>query len=135
MPLKTVFAAILITGLSGPALAGAVLPIGGIFGNEAGCHFFMSGDVLNEDFLVLTPDTVTSRATACYFVELIPHRADVHALSASCSGGIGGGGDEVLVSDHGERGIFVTLPGRAEQGPLFPCPGTEGLFRTPGVQV
>ena len=43
-----------------PALADAVLPIGGVFGNASGCTFFMTGRGAGDDLMLLTPDTFTA---------------------------------------------------------------------------
>lgn len=118
-----------------PALA-AVLPIEGIFGTEDGCAFFMSGDENGNDIVVLTPDTFTARGRGCYFEELIDSIGDDIAITATCHADmeLGSTTEIVRVIDNAPNGITVELIGLGEYGPLFPCPGTEGLFRR-GVQT
>jgi hypothetical protein len=121
--------------ITAPTFA-AVLPIDGIFGTEEGCAFFMSGDRRAENIVVLTPDTFTARGRGCYFEELIDSIGDDIAIEATCHADmeLGSTTEIVRVIDNAPYGIIVELIGLGEYGPLFPCPGTEGLFR-PGVQV
>jgi hypothetical protein len=118
-------------------LADAVLPIAGIFGNGNGCHFFMTGDVLGDDLLVLTPDTFSSFATACYFEALIADHGNAYEIAASCSneGEEGSSKSSIVVSDRGARGMFVAFEGLEEFGPMLPCPGTESLFPERGTLI
>ena len=122
--------------VASPALANAVLPIEGIFGTEDGCAFFMTGDPDLADIIVLTPDTFTARGRGCYFVEMIDRIGDDIAISAICHADMemGSTSEVVRVIDNAPNGITVELIGLGEYGPLFPCPGTEGLFRR-GVQI
>jgi hypothetical protein len=128
---------LVIAGLSSPALADAVLPIGGAFGNEVGCNFFMSGQIENDEVVLVTPDTFTTYASGCYFEALRSELDHVYKLAASCtSEGEEGSTDEtIVVTDRGPDGVFVELEGVAEWGPLFTCPGTEELFTGPGTQI
>jgi hypothetical protein len=128
---------LVIAGLSSPVLADAVLPIGGAFGNEIGCNFFMTGQIENDEVLLVTPDTFTTYASGCYFESLRSKEDRVYELDASCtSEGEEGSTDEtIVVTDRGPNGVFVELEGVAEWGPLFMCPGTEELFKGPGTQI
>jgi hypothetical protein len=115
---------------------GAVLPIEGIFGTPDGCEFFMSGDRDLGNIVVLTPDTFTARGRGCYFEELIDTIGDDIAILATCHADMefGSTTEVVRVIDNAPNGITVELIGLGEYGPLFECPGTEGLLRR-GVQV
>jgi hypothetical protein len=130
-----VLIAIGIFACATPAL-GAVLPIEGIFGTEEGCEFFMSGDRDADNIVVLTPDTFTARGRGCFFEELIDSIGDDIAISATCHADmeLGSTTEIVRVIDNAPNGITVELIGLGEYGPLFPCPGTEGLLRR-GVQI
>lgn len=138
MNLRKGAAAVAISILAGPALAEAVLPIHGAFGNEAGCTFFMTGDMTDDSLAVITPDTFTSFATGCYFETLVSREAgEVFELNAAChsEGEDGSFAERLRVVDRGRDGVFVALGKLGDWGPLFRCPGTEGLFETPGVPV
>jgi hypothetical protein len=132
--MRAAFFLILALGTT-PALA-AVLPIDGIFGTPDGCAFFMSGSEDGDDIVVLTPDTFTARGRGCYFEELIDRIGDDIAITATCHADMefGSTTETVRVIDNAPNGITVELIGLGEYGPLFPCPGTEGLFRL-GVQI
>ena len=119
-----------------PAVASAVLPIDGIYGTEDGCAFFMSGNGDGDNIVVLTPDTFTARGRGCYFEKLIDSIGDDIAISATCHADmeLGSTTEIVRVIDNAPNGLTVELIGLGEYGPLFPCPGTEGLLRR-GVQI
>ena len=126
-----------ISMLAGPALAEAVLPIGGAFGNEAGCGFFMTGEMDDDGLAVITPDTFTSFATGCVFETIVSNSKGAFELDAACQseGEQDGFTDRLSVVDRGRDGVFVALETVGDWGPLFRCPGTEGLFEAPGVAV
>ncbi len=46
------------------AASAGVLPLDGAYGNETGCAFFALGEV-NEDMILLTPDTFLNGKTGC----------------------------------------------------------------------
>lgn len=127
--------AIALLGMAGVAEA-AVLPFDGAFGNAAGCHLFLTGEVTGDDLLVLTGDTVSSFAAGCDFLSLVASEGEVFTVEAVCSGegqdhpGL----DRVVVTNRGDAGLFVKLDGLGEWGPLLPCPGLGELF-APGVRV
>jgi hypothetical protein len=123
--------------ISGPVLADAVLPIGGAFGTEAGCDFFMTGQAMDDDWQLITPDTFTTQSTGCYFETLVSKRDGAYELEASCraEGERGSFHDRVSVVDRGRDGVFVALESVGEWGPLHRCPGTEDLFGTSGIEV
>ena len=135
MRVRGVLIAIGLFGCTTPALA-AVLPIDGIFGTSDGCEFFMSGDRDLGDIVVLTPDPFTARGRGCFFEELLDTIGDDIAISATCHADMeyGSTTEIVRVIDNAPNGITVELIGLGEYGPLFECPGTQGLLRR-GVQV
>jgi hypothetical protein len=118
-------------GFASPALAG-VLPFAGVFGNDAGCAFYMTGKA-SPDMVVLTPDTVSSGKGGCDFVSLTATESSGFSVGAVCSGDGHEGMDQVSIADRGEAGFFVSVNGQAEWGPLLACPGIEDL--SPGVRI
>ena len=117
-------ATILLAALATPALAAGVLPIGGAFGNPGGCHYFATGDVPNDDFALLTPDTFASYGTACDFEALVSTENGVFIIRATCQaeGEEGAGPDHLKVIDHGVDGYGVQFEGLEEWGPYKACP-------------
>ena len=130
-------AAVVALGLIGtPALANAVLPLEGIFGNESGCDYFMTGEPGSGDLLLLTPDTLTIHKTGCYFETLIGQSDYSYAIRALCRAEDEEAGTRITVGvfDLAEDGVIVSLVGLRVFGPILPCPGTDGLLRR-GVQI
>ena len=117
--------------LATPALANAVLPLEGIFGNASGCDYFMTGERQSDDLLVLTPDTLTTYGTGCYFESLTARTDYSYTISALCTaeGEEGSSHETVKVFDMAENGLMVELVGVGMFGPIFPCPGTATLFQ------
>jgi hypothetical protein len=128
---KVVAVAVALLGFASPALAG-VVPIAGVFGNEAGCAFYMTGKA-SADMVVLTPDTVSSGTGGCDFISLTATESSGFSVGAVCSGDGHEGIDAVSIADRGEAGFFVSVNGEAEWGPLTACPGVEDL--SPGVRI
>jgi hypothetical protein len=127
-------AAVVIVALASPVLAEGVLPIGGAFGNEAGCAFYMSGDRSLPDLAVITPYTFAAEGGGCHFEELVVDSDDRFELEASCSGGTLAGDRVVAVIGSHIEGYAVRI-GDQHWEDLGLCPGTEVLFAPPGVQV
>ena len=124
--------------LATPAIAQAVLPIDGIFGNAAGCRSFMVGQVVGEDVLLLTPDTVNAYTAGCDFVSMTEHTRTRYAVSAVCSSDASDGPQgawSLEIFDRGHDGMFVRLKGFPEWGPMFLCPDTEEALAPNGVQI
>jgi hypothetical protein len=113
-------------------MADGVLPIAGAFGNASGCAFFMTGQVLGEDLLLLTPDNFSAATTTCHFESLMAEVSDYYVVAATCNGARAS-----QVTVHGEAaGYFVALGETlAEWGPLIACPGAEEVFKPLGVPV
>jgi hypothetical protein len=127
-------ACLMVAMLSGPAVADALLPIGGAFGDEAGCEFFMTGEAGSGSFAVVTPDTFTTESIACYFESLISEEGEDIVLEASC----GKAKNRITVSGSPAEGYFVFVPHADVAigwGRLSRCPGTEELFKPLGLPV
>lgn len=122
--------------LASPALGDAVLPIGGAFGNEAGCDYFMTGARAGDNLVILTPDTFTTAAAGCYFETLVSPVPGAYEVSASCHEE---GESETVKSQLKVRGTasegFTVALADSEWGPLQRCPGTEDLFAPLGIAV
>jgi hypothetical protein len=123
-----------------PALAEGLLPIGGAFGNEAGCLLFETGQAVDDTVVILTPDTFQTYGTGCSFETLVSGKPGAYDLSASCASegdeGEGQFKDKVAVRGSKSAGYTVTIgDGGPEWGPLFTCPGTENLFEPLGLPV
>lgn len=128
---KAIAIAVAMLSFAAPALAG-VVPIVGVFGNDAGCAFYMTGEA-SPDMVVLTPDTVSSGKGGCDFVSLTATESSGFSVGAVCSGDGHEGMDQVSIADRGEAGFFVSVNGQAEWGPLLACQGIEDL--SPGVRI
>jgi hypothetical protein len=130
-------ATLAIATFASPVLADAVLPIGGAFGNEAGCAFYATGNFGDDEMIVVTPYTLTSYATACYFESLVARRVDGRfEIAASCSAeGEDESFDGLVTVQRRPEGVFAAIANVGEWGPLFLCPGTEALFKPLGTPV
>ncbi len=113
--------------ISTPALADGVLPFDGVFGNPNGCHLFATGEMLGDDYLVLTPDTFGSKRIGCDFLALVSSDRVASIVDAVCSPG---GRQQVTVSDIGHDGKSIRLDDTTFIGPLAPCPN---LSTNPGA--
>ena len=63
-------ASVLAVLLAAPATAEP--KIGGNYGDQAGCRLAATGNIESDDLLLLTPGEVTTYATGCTFVQLMP---------------------------------------------------------------
>ena len=126
-----VLIAIGLAALATPVLANAVLPLEGIFGNASGCDYFMTGELGSDDLLLLTPDTLTTYGTGCYFESLTASTHYSYTISALCTaeGEEASSRETVTVFDRAEDGLMVELVNVGLFGPIARCPGTETLFQ------
>jgi len=99
-------ATILFTALATPAFAQGVLPLTGIFGNEAGCHLYATGTKLNDTYQLLTSDTFSSAAIGCDFGVLVSSNEASFTIDAVCSPG---GKSTVRVGDLGPDGLTFSV--------------------------
>lgn len=125
---------LLALAFAAPAAA-AVLPIEGAYGNEAGCAFFLRGEV-GPGIALVTGDTLASPAGACDFVNFVSATESEFVAEAVCTGigQIHQGLDRVTVRDGGDAGWFAMIEKSEVAGPLAPCPGAVELM-SPGVRV
>jgi len=133
--MQLVLAAAMMIVAASPALADGLLPIGGAFGNAIGCAFFMSGEIIGEDLVVLTPDNFTAQTATCHFEALTASDEAQFTLAASCRE-MGSVGPQQLVVHEAADGYTVTITGEDMQwGPLIACPGSDEVFQPFGRQV
>jgi len=120
-----------VLGCIGPACA-AVLPIIGVYGNEAGCQAYFSGNIDNDQYLYLTPDTFSSYGSGCDFAELVSSHDGVSVVSGVCfaEGEQASQTDTIVITGTAEGGFYVALDGLDPLGPLGLCPEktTEALI-------
>jgi hypothetical protein len=122
--------------IASPALAEAVLPIGGAYGDEAGCHAYLSGDFTADRFAVLTPHTFASNVVSCYFEKLLERAPRRSTIAASCEGvGEDESLDVVAVIEGSDAGGYRVTINNAGWDGLVECAGTEELFNRPGTQT
>ena len=117
--------AIVILALATPAFADGVLPFDGIFGNQAGCHLYATGKMLDDTYLLLTPDTFSSAEIGCDFGALLASADASFVIDAVCSPG---GKSTVRVSDLGAEGLTFSVDDRPGiVSGLLACPPTAPL--------
>ena len=135
-PSGSALALLLLASSCGAALAASPLPIGGVYGNGAGCRFFLLGEA-SDDMVLLTPDSLATPTTGCDFNELVSRDGDGFTVSATCSedGKSDARPDLVHVTPAGGDAYGVAIEGGEDWGPLTFCPGTDSLVRPAGVQI
>jgi hypothetical protein len=116
-------------------LADGVLPVGAVFGNEAGCNMFMTG-WQDDSAVMLTEHTFTYGRTGCYFEALGPgdHRESPVNMSCSANGQASERQLLVVIPADGMTGYFAYI-GDIVFGPLKQCPGSEALLKSQGTQT
>ncbi len=104
-----------------PAHAASVLL--GSWGNDAGCVFAKAGYQDRDDYIVLTAEGIETYGSGCRFAQQLTSAPGTQSLEATCSaeGEAGTTAETVVVTNKGEGGFFVTIPGLEEMGPLQPC--------------
>ena len=105
----------------GPATAADRLL--GSWGNDAGCVFAKAGFQDRDDYIVLTAEGIETYGSGCRFAQQLTSAPGSQSLTATCSaeGEAGTTAETVVVTNKGEGGFFVTIPGLEEMGPLQPC--------------
>ena len=112
---------VVATVIAGPAEAASVLV--GSWGNDAGCVVAKAGYQDRDDYIVLTAEGIETYGSGCRFAQQLTSAPGTQSLDATCSaeGEAGTTAETVVVTNKGEGGFFVTIPGLEEMGPLQPC--------------
>ncbi|ESW68915.1 hypothetical protein X771_07470 [Mesorhizobium sp. LSJC277A00] len=107
--------------VAGPATGAERLV--GFWGNDAGCVFAKAGFQGRDDYIVLTAEGIETYGSGCRFAQQLTWAPGTQSLDATCSaeGEAGTTAETVVVTNKGEGGFFVTIPGLEEMGPLQPC--------------
>lgn len=127
---------VIMIAIASPALAEAVLPIGGAYGNEAGCRAYLSGDFTLPKLAVLTPYTFASDVVGCYFKKLTAREPGRFTIAATCEGrGESTSLDVTVVVEGGDADGYRVTINDAGWDDLIECAGTEDLFERPGTQI
>jgi hypothetical protein len=112
---------VVATVVVAPAHAASVLV--GSWGNDAGCVVAKAGYQDGDDYIVLTAEGIETYGSGCRFAQQLTSAPGTQSLDATCSaeGEAGTTAETVVVTNKGEGGFFVTIPGLEEMGPLQPC--------------
>ena len=105
----------------GPASAAGVLA--GSWGNDVGCAGVKAGYQDSDAYIVLTAEGIETYGSGCRFEQQLTTAPGTQSLGATCSaeGEAGTTIETVVVTNKGEDGFFVTIPGLEEMGPLQSC--------------
>ena len=106
---------------AGPATAAGVLA--GSWGNDVGCAGVKAGYQDSDAYIVLTAEGIETYGSGCRFAQQLTAALGTQSLNSSCSaeGEDGTTAETVVVTNKGEDGFFVTIPGLEELGPLQSC--------------
>ncbi|MER8982491.1 hypothetical protein [Mesorhizobium sp. M0870] len=112
---------VLMATASGPAAADGLLA--GSWGNDVGCAGVKAGYQESDAYIVLTAEGVETYGSGCRFTQQLTSVLGAQSLGATCSaeGEAGTTIETVVVTNKGEDGFFVTIPGLEEMGPLQLC--------------
>ena len=112
---------VLAAVVAGPAAASGVLA--GSWGNDVGCAGVKAGYQDSDAYIVLTAEGIETYGSGCRFAQQLTSAPGTQSLDATCSaeGEAGTTTEAVVVTNKGEGGFFVTIPGLEEMGPLQPC--------------
>ncbi|TPN43567.1 MULTISPECIES: hypothetical protein [unclassified Mesorhizobium] len=105
----------------GPASAAGVLP--GSWGNDVGCAGAKAGYQDSDAYILLTAEGIETYGSGCRFDQQLTSAPGIQSLRSTCSaeGEAGTTVETILVTNKGEAGFFVTIPGLEELGPLQSC--------------
>lgn len=105
----------------GPASAAGVLA--GSWGNDVGCAGVKAGYQDSDAYILLTAEGIETYGSGCRFEQQLTTALGTQSLDATCSaeGEAGTTSETIVVTNKGEDGFFVTIPGLEEMGPLQSC--------------
>ena len=112
---------VLVAVAGGPATAAGVLA--GSWGNDVGCAGVKAGYQDSDAYILLTAEGIETYGSGCRFEQQLTSVPGAQSLDATCSaeGEAGTTIETVVVTNRGEDGFFVTIPGLEEMGPLQSC--------------
>ncbi|ESY79690.1 hypothetical protein X740_15010 [Mesorhizobium sp. LNHC221B00] len=105
----------------GPASAAGLLR--GSWGNDVGCAGVKAGYQDSDAYILLTAEGIETYGSGCRFDQQLTSARGTQSLHSTCSaeGEAGTTVETILVTNKGEAGFFVTIPGLEELGPLQSC--------------
>ncbi|UVK52002.1 hypothetical protein DBIPINDM_005332 [Mesorhizobium sp. AR02] len=105
----------------GPASAASVLA--GSWGNDVGCAGVKAGYQDSNAYILLTAEGIETYGSGCRFEQQLTTALGAQSLRSTCSaeGEAGTTIETIVVTNKGEDGFFVTIPGLEELGPLQSC--------------
>lgn len=116
-------AAILLAPVSAGA-DGLRLAIGGNYGSKEGCIYAKTGESSGaDDFVLLTPDALTTSVFYCEFKKIIKKNGDAFTVSGSCQAeGEENGADQTIDISRADKSSYrVHFDDGTKLGPLKKC--------------
>ncbi len=97
--------------------------LAGSWGNDVGCAGVKAGYQDSDAYIVLTAEGIETYGSGCRFAQQLTAAPGAQSVSSTCSaeGEAGTTTETIVVTDKGEDGFFVTIPGLEELGPLQSC--------------
>lgn len=125
MKLRHLAAAILLFAPVAANADGLNLAIGGNYGSKEGCVYAKTGDSSGaDDFLLLTPNSITTSVFACDFKKILKKDGDSFTVSGSCQADGEDGNDDqkIQVSRADKNSYRVSFDDGTKLGPIKKCP-------------
>lgn len=112
---------IVAAGVIDPATAAGVLA--GSWGNDVGCAGVKAGFQDSDAYILLTAEGIETYGSGCRFEQQLTSVPGTQSLRSTCSaeGEAATTIQTIVVTNRGEDGFFVTIPGLEEMGPLQSC--------------
>ncbi|MDZ7603906.1 MAG: hypothetical protein U1A06_21300 [Hoeflea sp.] len=123
VPDRLLGTALLAVTAAAPAFAER-LPIDGAYGNAEGCEFHRTGRIVSDMQLLLTPDEVSSFASACDGLTLAGDKDGVLEVDGLCreEGESGAVKTRFTISRNPDATYMVNFDELIVWGPLGKCP-------------
>lgn len=123
--LKFITTALLLLGPVSASADGLGLAIGGNYGSKEGCVYAKTGESSGaDDFILLTPDALTTSVFACDFKKIVKKGADGFTVAGSCQAD-GEDGDQeqkIQISRVDKNSYRVSFDDGTKLGPIKKCP-------------
>ena len=97
--------------------------LAGSWGNDEGCAGVKAGHQDSDAYILLTAEGIETYGSGCRFTQQLTSELGAQSLRSTCSaeGEAGTTIETIVVTNKGEDGFFVTIPGLEELGPLQSC--------------